>query len=280
MLKGAPEISMPFDANRYGPVYKTHRTCETTDLVSMDADADHPPMRNYYRLRTPEGYLFFHPHDDHQFDVGGGAVTMEQAKKNVSDVISKIPGVSPDVTGEGIDKNIKALPPDALVASGFLVVGHAAAQVHPTHGCGISTAYMGALLAAQVIKRAPNFRIPALWEYAHRWMSTMGAHFVALFPRLKDLEANEVVFLMENGIINGETLSNDYNGNYLPPNVNERRRLEDAYPKNPEIVRKWLRLEAASRRGFEHYRNYPSHWSEYEFELWRAGKPEQPGTRT
>lgn len=272
MLKGAPEISRPFDANRYGPVYKTHRKCEMTQLLNMDADADDPPMRNYYRLRTPESYLFFHPHDDHQFDVGGGAVTMEQAKKNVNDVISKIPGVRPEVFGEGTETNIKALPPDAIVAGGFLVVGHAAAQVHPTHGCGVSTAYMGALLAAQVIKRARDFSIASLWEYAHRWMSTMGAHFVALFPRLKNLEADEIVFLMERGIINGETLSNDYNGNYLPPNVNELRRLEDAYPENPDVVKKWLRLEAASRKGFEHYRNYPSHWSECGLELWRMGK--------
>jgi flavin-dependent dehydrogenase len=275
MLEGAPEISRPFDGNRYGPVYKTHRKCETTQLVSDRADADHPPMRNYYRIRTPEGYLFFHPHDDHQFDVGGGAVTMEQAKQNVADVIAKIPGALPESFGEGMEKNIKALPPDAIVAGGFLVVGHAAAQVHPTHGCGVSTAYMGALLAAQVVKRARDFGIETLWEYAHRWMSTMGAHFVALFPRLRDLEAHEVAFLMEQGIINGETLSNDYNGNYLPPNVNERRRLEDAYGKDPETVKKWLRLEAASKRGFEHYLNYPCRWSECEFELWRAGKPEQ-----
>jgi hypothetical protein len=33
MLKGAPEISMPFDINQYGPVYKTHRKCKTTELV-------------------------------------------------------------------------------------------------------------------------------------------------------------------------------------------------------------------------------------------------------
>jgi flavin-dependent dehydrogenase len=232
-------------------------------------------MRNYYRLRTPEGYLFFHPHDGQQFDIGGGAVTMEQAKKNVQDIISKIPGVLPEIAGEGVEKNIKALPPDAIVANGFLVVGHAAAQVHPTHGCGISTAYMGALLAAQIIKRAHDFSISTLWEYSYRWMSTMGAHFVALFPRLKNLEANEMVFLIEENIINGEMLSNDYNGNYLPLNVNERRRVEDVYPKNPEIIKKWLRLEAASRRGFDHYRNYPSHWSECEFELWRMGKPEK-----
>jgi flavin-dependent dehydrogenase len=200
---------------------------------------------------------------------------MEQAKRNADDVIAKIPGVLPEIAGEGAEKNIKALPPDALVAGGFLVVGHAAAQVHPTHGCGVSTAYMGALLAAQIVKRARDFSIDTLWEYAHRWMSTMGAHFAALFPRLRNLETREIVFLIEQGVINGETLSNDYNGNYLPPNVNERRRLEDAYGKEPEIVRKWLRLEAASGRSFDHYRNYPSHWSACEFELWRMGKPEQ-----
>jgi flavin-dependent dehydrogenase len=279
MLEGAPEISRPFDGNQYGPVYKTHRTCETTQIVADRADADHPPLRNYYRLRTPEGYLFFHPHDDRQFDVGGGAVTMEQAKKNADEVIAKLPGVLPGATGEGAEKNIKALPPDAIVADGFLVVGHAAAQVHPTHGCGVSTAYMGALLAAQIIKRARDFSIGTLWEYAHRWMSTMGAHFAALFPRLKNLETHEIVFLIEQGIINGETLSNDYNGNYLPPNVNERRRLEDAYGKAPEIIEKWLGLEAASKRSFDHYRDYPSHWSACEFELWRRGRPEQPAGR-
>lgn len=273
MLKGAPEISEPFNANQYGYVYKTHRKCGTTEVVADNADMEHPPMRNHRRLRTENGYIFFHPHDEHQFDIGGGAPSMDQAIQNAHEVIEKIPGVTDEVVAEAREKNIKGLPPDAIVASGFMVIGHAAAQVHPTHGCGISTAYMAALLAAQVIKKAKLMDIDTLWEYAYRWMSAQGAHFVALFFRLKDLAPEEMTFLIENNIINGETLTNDYNGNYLPPNVNEMRRLEDLYPRNPGLIRKWMEAEGQSGRSFEHCRKYPPRWNALEFDSWRMMKP-------
>ena len=66
-------------------------------------------------------------------------------------------------------------------------------------------------------------------------MSGIGAHFAALFPRLRGMEMEDYTFLMKHDIINGETFSNDYNGNYLPPNTNELRRLEHAFEENPRL---------------------------------------------
>ena len=263
------EISQPFNANQYGIVYRSIKRVDTTDVDAMEFDWEHPPFRHHYRLRTPKGYIFFHPHDDTHVDVGGGAVTEEEIKGSVNDIFLKLPGVHEE-TGRAFEKNIKCLPPDALVATGFMVIGHAAGQVHPTHGCGISTAYMGALLAAQIIKKAKIFDIVTLWEYAYRWMSSMGAHFAALFHRLKNLEAEEVAFLIDNDITNGETTTNDYNGNYLPPNINEERRLEDIYPKNPDLIEKWMCADEDAKRDFAHYKEYPAHWNAFALARWRS----------
>ena len=269
------EISQPFNSNQYGLVYRTVQKVKTTDIDATKADWDHPPFRNHYRLRNPRGYLFFHIHSEDEIDIGGGAVNQEEAIKNVQGVLSKLPGVTGEQVGYAMEKNLKCLPPDCLVATGFIVIGHAGGQVHPTHGCGISTAYMGALLAAQVLKRAKDFHISTLWEYNYRWMSTQGAHFAALFHRLKGLETDEVSFLIEHNIINAETTTNDYNGNYLPPNVNELRRLEDVYPLNPPLIEKWMRAEEESRRSFVHYSSYPPVWNPFALSKWRATSPER-----
>lgn len=130
----------------------------------------------------------------------------------------------------------------------------------------------GALLAAQVIKKAKDFSIDSLWEYSHRWLSKQGASYAAMFERPKDLETDETVFLMEKGVINGEYLSNDYTGNYIPPTTNEERRWEEAYKENPKVMGKWIRAEANSKRKFDHYSRYPSKWDCYALDSWIAGK--------
>ena len=268
------EISQPFNANQYGKVLKKVAKVKTTQGVKNEVvDLLHPPFRNHYRLRNPRGYLFFHLHSENEIEVGGGAVSEEEAVKNIMGVLENIPGYTGEIVGGNFEKNIKCLPPDCLVATGFIVIGHAGAQIHPTHGCGISTAYMGALLAAQIIKRAKDFSIETLWEYNYRWMSTQGAHFAALFNRLKGMETDEVSFLIKHNIINAETFTNDYNGNYLPPNVNEIRRLEDVYPLNPELIEKWMQAEEESRRNFVHYSAYPPVWNPFALARWRAASP-------
>ncbi len=264
-------IGTPVNANRYGIVYRTVRECEDTDLDAMAPSKNNPPCRNHYRLRTPEGYIFFHPHHKHEVDIGGSAPTLEQIKNLVEEVKIGIPGIGDEI-GTACEQNLKSMPPDALVCTGFMVVGHSAGQLHPTHGCGMATAMMAALLARDVIVKHDSYSIGNLWEYAYRWMNGLGAHFAALFPRLRELEMDDYTFLLEHDIINGETITNDYNGNYLPPNMNELRRLEHAYEENPTIVNKWMKLEVESARNFEHYKNYPPIWSAFMLDWWVAGK--------
>lgn len=268
---GNEHIGTPVQANRYGVVYRTVREIESADLDSMNPSRENPPCRNYYRLRTPEGYIFFHPHHENEVDIGGSAPTYEQIKALVEEVKNNLPGIGKEV-GVACEQNLKSLPPSALVCTGFMVIGHAAGQLHPTHGCGMGPAMMAALLAADVIMKNDRFEIADLWEYGYRWMSGIGAHFAALFPRLRGMEMEDYTFLMKHDIINGETFSNDYNGNYLPPNTNELRRLEHAFQENPEIVRKWMKLEVESARSFEHYKKYPPIWSPFMFDWWVAGK--------
>ena len=145
-------IGTPVEANRYGIVYRTVRECENTDLDAMNPSRKNPPCRNHYRLRTPEGYIFFHPHHKHEVDIGGSAPTFEQIKALVEEVKNNLPGIGEEI-GTACEQNLKSLPPSALVCTGFMVIGHAAGQLHPTHGCGMALAMMAALLAADVIRK-------------------------------------------------------------------------------------------------------------------------------
>ncbi|MGL6199661.1 MAG: NAD(P)/FAD-dependent oxidoreductase [Lachnospiraceae bacterium] len=272
-MLSAQEIGQPFVSNQYGLVYRViHKYKPVEKTQKRKTDADNPPFCNHYRLRTPDGYLFMHIHDHEHVDIGGGATSMEAAQKIVYDMIDAIPNITDEEVRGGCGRNLKCLPPDALAANGFLVVGHAAAMVNTVHGSGVSPSMAGALLAAQVIKKANDFSIDSLWEYSYRWLSNQGASYAALFERPKDLETEETVFLMEKGVINGEYLSNDYTGNYIPPTTNEERRWEEAYKENPKVMSKWIRAESNSKRKFDHYNRYPSKWDCYALESWIAGK--------
>lgn len=266
------DIIIPFTPFR-AFIYRTIRRVKSADVNYANTDMEHPPVGHFSRYRnSATGLLWGHVHDDDIIDVAAGAFTPEDAKMLALQYLSKIPDVGEEIGG-AVETFCTPFTPDAIVASGFLVVGHAAAQVNPTNGCGVAQVWMGALLAAQVIKRAEKFDINTLWEYAYRWMSGIGAHYAALFFRLGNLSEEELSFLLEEDILNGETRTNDYSGYYIPADTNVERRLEDAYEKNPELIERYIKAETMCQRVLAHFQAYPAVWNPYQFMKWRSSTP-------
>ena len=267
-------IGKSFPDKYYGYVYRTVRRISEIKKKPVNVSADQPPFRDHYRLRSSKGYSFLHFHNNNTVDIGGGAphpIPPKAAKKIVLDTIGALPQIGEEVRG-GEGRNLKCMPPDSMVTNGFIVVGHAAAQINPTQGCGIGSSYAGALLAAQIIKSAERFDIGSLWAYNYRWFTGRGAHYAALFLRLKDLNVEDLCFLIRKNIINGETLTNDYNGYYLPVSTNEARRITDAFPHRPNLMSKWKAADEASKRCFDHFLTYPKNWDPSDFSDWIRDK--------
>jgi flavin-dependent dehydrogenase len=267
------EISRDFLSSAWF-VYRTTRRIKTThlDRHRQFADFDHPPVRHHIRARTKDGYLFTHTHSDTELDIVAGAPTIEGAKAIAEDYMSKIPDIYEEV-GFATEKNLKSLPPDAIVANGFMVIGHAAAQMNPVNGCGVAQAFMGALTAAHVLKRIHDFDIRTLWEYAHRWMSTVGAHYAALLFSLTSVTADEFKFLLERDIINGDAYTRNFMGFFIPKDINDLRRMEDAYNEDPGLIERILISEQRCKRVLAHYQNYPGYFTPFEFAKWRLESP-------
>jgi hypothetical protein len=276
MMLEPTEISQSFFPSPW-IVYRSTRRIKTTELArhKQFADFDHPPVRHHIRARTKDGYLFTHIHDSAKLDIVAGAPTIEKAKAIVNDYISKVPDIYEEI-GYAAEKNLRSLSPDAIVANGFIVVGQAAAQMNPANGCGISPAFVAALTAASVLKRADVFDIHTLWEYAHRWMSTTGAHYAALIFAIAPTTAEEFKFLLAREIINAEFYTWAYGGIFVPRDINELRRMENAYEENPNLIERVLKAEQTAARTFAHYRNYPGFFTPFEFAKWRLDSPANP----
>ena len=272
-LLGAGEIAEPFNQNEYGYAYRTVRKFDPSRVGESKI-----PFVEHYRLRSDRGYLFVHFHDSDIVDIGGGArdpVPNAMARQTVLDTLEAYPQVSGEELRGGEDRNLKCMPPDSLAAGGILVVGHAGAQINPTQGCGIASGYSGALLAAQVIREAEDFGLAGLWAYNHRWFTGKGAHYAALYEKMKRIAAYtqaDLCFLLRENIMNGQALTNDYHGHFVPLDTDETRRLRDARPRSPETVDRWIDSYTAGKAVWDHYQTFPQSWDRGAFDIWRSGK--------
>jgi flavin-dependent dehydrogenase len=268
-----PEIGAPMGEKGCHFVVRSIRKIDdTVHIDPLKPDWEHPPVRHHTRQKSTNGAFWSHTLSENVIDIAAGAGSLENAKAIVDDYMSRVPGIREEV-GYARDKFFIGLPVDALTATGFMVVGHSGFQVCPANGCGVSQAYMAALLAAQVIRHAPGFDISSLWEYAHRWMTTIGAHHIAIISHLSNLTPEEVKFLLRMGIMNGEIISLDALEVFPVSKNLDNYELRAAFAQNPGLIVRWLLSDAASRRMLEHYRAYPGAWDPFDWIRWRTFSP-------
>jgi flavin-dependent dehydrogenase len=267
-----PEIGFPLGGNGSHEVFRSIRKIASLNPDPIKADKEHPPIRHHTRQAHKDWVFWAHTLSDDRIDIAAGSSSREAARGLVEEYMSRVPGIGEEV-GYAREPYFRGLPSDALVATGFMVVGHSAFQVCPANGCGISQAFTAALIAARVLARARRFDIASLWEYAHRWMSTIGAHHMGLIGRVRGLSADDVKFLIRHGILNGENITTDALEVCIPGKTLDNRELRAAWAENPDLVESWLKADASSRRLLEHYRAYPSAWDPFDWIRWLMFSP-------
>jgi flavin-dependent dehydrogenase len=150
-------------------------------------------------------------------------------------------------------------------------VGHAGAQMNPTQGCGIAASFSGALLAAHVIAEARDYSIESLWPYNARWFAGRGAHYAALFAKMRkiaQLSEQDINDLLSNNIMNGQALTHDYHGMFVNLDTDEVRRLENFRKTHSALADLWEESYAAGQRVLDAYLAYPKAWDAQEFSAW------------
>jgi flavin-dependent dehydrogenase len=272
-MLGNAHIAEPFDKSLYGYVFRTVRKFNAARVNESKI-----PFVEHYRLRSGKGYLFVHFHADDIVDIGCGVrdpLPARQAKETVLETVAQYPQIEDAQRRGGEGRNLKCLPPNSLVTNGFIVVGHAGAQMNPTQGCGIAASYSGALLAAHVIAGARDFDIESLWPYNARWFAGRGAHYAALFAKMRKIAAlseRDIDDLLSNNIMNGHALTHDYHGLFVNLDTDETRRLENFRKTHAALADVWAASYAAGQRALDGYLAYPKRWNAQEFSDWAQSR--------
>ncbi|MDR0884817.1 MAG: hypothetical protein LBN22_00380 [Clostridiales Family XIII bacterium] len=263
-------IGSDFDQTLFGYVFRTVRKFDPSRI-----DESQIPCVEHYRLRsTTNSYVFVHFHDDDIIDIGSGVrdqVPKNVAKETVLQTVRQYPQISEEERRGGEGRNLKCLPPNTLVCSGFMVVGHAGAQMNPTQGCGIAASWSGALLLAQIVREAADFSLESLWIYNYRWMSGRGAHYAALFEKTRRIAVyrnEDLNLLLQNNIMNGLALTHDYHGLFVNLTSDEMRRLEDFRKHQPTLAQIWIDAYDAAQKTLAYYLDYPKTWDAPTFNNW------------
>lgn len=265
-LLGDPELSKAYAPEEFGHAFRTVRRYEKS------GGKPSIPYKDHYCYGKHKGYFWIHFHNDHAVDIGGGIPEGQNvnAQELVLDMVAGLPDVTREELRGGGGKVLVGVSPLALTATGFLAVGDAAGQTNPCNGCGVAGAVRGALLAADVVSKG-DFSLNALWEYNRLWFTGIGAHYAALGVMRRSFQAfshEEVCFLMENGIMSGDVLTNILLGVYRPGTPGMALKvLRHAFNRRG-LLSKLLAGDSASKARFKLYERYPAVWDRAAFEDW------------
>jgi flavin-dependent dehydrogenase len=228
---------------------------------------------DHYRYGAHQGYFWIHFHDEGIVDIGGGMPFGGGIREKVLELVRTFPNVTDEELRGGGGVLYLNEPPPTLVAGGFMVVGDSGGQLNPTNGCGVGSAWIGALSASRVAAQAKDFSVESLWPYNKAWFSGRGAHYAALNAvknMLQELSHDEVAMLMKFNILSGELLTNNLNGIFAPSTVSESLRALGLLFRSPPLLSKLMKANAAGKKTFTRYMHYPEFWDEAAFNAWCA----------
>lgn len=181
-------------------------SCAQFEMAGVDIDTDRIEFF-FNQEMCPGGYFWIFPKSDHTANVGLG-IRKPWAKKTayqyLLDWVDSMPGLK---KGSVIEVNAGGVPVGGLmkdmVSDNFMVVGDAAHHVNPIHGGGISEAYVGGRIAAEVAvdaMKSGNCSKKSLEKYNRRWWEERGDRLQRIVKLRKVLEAlsnEELNFLVE-----------------------------------------------------------------------------------
>ena len=227
---------------------------------------------DHYRYGAYQGYFWIHFHDEGIVDIGGGMPFGGGIKEKVLELVSTFPNVTDEELRGGGGVLYLNEPPPTLVAGGFMVIGDSAGQVNPNNGCGVGSAWIGALAAIDAIKRAKDFTLESLWLYNKEWFHGRGAHYAALNTMknlLQELSHDEIALLMRMNVMSGELLTNNLNGVFAPSSASDSFRALGLIFRSPSLLSKLMKANSAGKKCYDRYMSYPGTWNEQSFNAWR-----------
>ena len=267
----APEISTPFAKDDFNHAYRTVRHYNE-DTPRTETFCDH------YRYPAFKGYFWIQFQADGIVDIGGGLPANGDVRTEdiVNEMVASYPQISGNEIRGGTGLVHVGMPPDAIVATGFVVIGESAAQVNPSNGCGVGGAINAAQILAGVLKKAQSVNISELWEYAHTWFMVKGADYAALLSTNKLITGfthEEMKVLTERNIMGGDTLNYNINGIFPPTSPSTLLRALGLRLNHKDILSALLKSSRSGKVAHKHYLDYPEKWNQATLTKWIQGKP-------
>ncbi len=237
---------------------------------------------DHYRYGYNSGYQWSHIHNETQIDIGAGIKSDHQGvdpREIIEAFIAEHPAVKPGPVRGGRSLCIVGRPLKNFVAEGFFVLGDAASTSVPTTGCGVGSAVLMALNAAEVIAEAAEEGrndLNKLWEINRKFYleNSRGPSLAALNELrsvLQTMTHEEIDFLFQKDLIDAATLQDAINGRFQRPELAKLASSLRAGITRPSLLMKLNSGIRAAEKTYNHYLNYPPEWNAREFEQWQRG---------
>ena len=266
-------LAEPFSDSEYALVHREVRLYEPDDL-SLTAVPDQ------YRYGFCTGYQWSHIHNDNQIDIGAG-VKNEPGKPDPRDIIEEFilrnQAIKDEKIRGGRSLCIVGRPLTSFVTNGFFVIGDAASTSVPTTGCGVGSAMLAALWAADVISEAAEEQrndIGILWRINRKFYgdSDRGKSFAALSAlrmMLQTFSHDELDYLFKKNLLDASTLQNAINGIFVPPGLLKTIRALSGIGR-PALLLKLNKAVGTAVKIYKHYNEYPGQWDDTLYEEWKS----------
>ncbi len=232
-----------------------------------------------YRYGFCTGYQWSHIHNENQVDVGAG---VKNAPGNpdpldiIEEFILRNRAIKDEKIRGGRSLCIVGRPLTSFVTNGFLVIGDAASTSVPTTGCGVGSAVLNALWAAEVICQAAKEQrndIGILWGINKKFYcdSNRGKSFAALSAlrtMLQTFSHDELDYLFIKNLLDTGTLQNAINGRFEPPGLLKTIKALSGIGRL-SLLLKLNKVVNTAVKIYKHYNEYPGYWDNALYEEWK-----------
>ncbi len=261
-----------FDRSDFALVHREVRTYRTDrEIVEFPGD--------YYRYGYHTGYQWIHYHNEGSIDVGAGVkdeAGNPDPKGLIEQCIAGYPWIEPKMIRGGRSLCIVGKPLMNFVATGFLVIGDAASTSVPTTGCGVGSAVLMGIWAAEVIGEAASLKsnnLEILWNINRKFYieSRRGIYFAALSVlrgMLQTLSHNELDYLFAQNLMNSENLQEAVNGIFKPADSKTKIRALFRGINQPGVMMKLSRAVSRASKLYHHFNHYPPGWDRQKYDKW------------
>jgi len=212
------------------------------------------------------GYAWLFPMGGRLANVGIGATldgVDRSLKRTYDDFVESRPELrGAEVVSSGAGMMPLRRPLASLVGDGFMAVGDAGCQAHPLTGGGIASALIAGTMAGEQAVAALSTgaaSADALWGYARRYMTGLGAEYAAhevMKGLVFAMPHDDLMFLWREFDRSG-LLVNALRDIRLLPGIGGALKLLAAFARRPRLASRIISTTRAMSAVRHHYEDYP-----------------------